>query len=296
MRLEVLPNRLVESTFLRGICQAENFLGDHSIADIASQRIGRLAQTRSRIRRALEQRGAAKAPPRPQKHLGEPSKFAVGSWVRVLDEDRLRKTLDARYATGGLVFCHQQWAYCKGVFRVKQHVRRILDDRGHMRPVSRTVNLEGVDCCGIGGGEGCGRYCPLMFRDAWLEPTEAPKPVEALGQLLYARIRSRDEIEATLDARGRLDGLVFMPEMYAHVGRRVRVHARVSVVRELGRWVYVPEPVFVLEGLSCSGGIFGAEGPCDRGCSLLWHIKWLELELPWGVVQDVVKRDQGAGL
>jgi hypothetical protein len=132
-----------------------------------------------------------------------------------------------------------------------------------------------------------------MFRDAWLEPADPPEPLEALGQVLYARVRSRAEIEATLDPEGRLEGLVFMPEMWAHVGRRVRVHARVSVARELGRWVYVPQPVFVLEGLSCTGAIFGADGPCDRGCSLLWHMKWLELELPWGVVPDVVRRNEG---
>jgi hypothetical protein len=116
-----------------------------------------------------------------------------------------------------------------------------------------------------------------MFRDEWLEP--APTPASAPAPVPHAagfvRVRSAEEIRATLDERGRTAGLQFMPEMYAHAGRRLRVLARLDSVYELDRAVPVAQPIYVLDGLYCSGAILGEAGPCDRGCRLLWHGDWL---------------------
>jgi hypothetical protein len=69
-----------------------------------------------------------------------------------------------------------------------------------------------------------------------------------------------------------------MPEMERHAGRRVAVLARVAEVRELDRRTPARRPVCVLAGLNCTGAVVGPRGPCDRGCALLWHERWLEIE------------------
>jgi hypothetical protein len=75
-----------------------------------------------------------------------------------------------------------------------------------------------------------------------------------------------------------LDGLRFMPEMYAFAGERFRLGRRVDRVNELDRETRASIPVYTLEGLRCGGAVLGERGPCDRGCSLLWHERWLNFE------------------
>jgi hypothetical protein len=267
---------------LSGRCQAENLLGAHSLSTRLLARIQETAAVRTRIRRALHPK-----PARREGVLGDPSRFPVGSWVRILDEAEIRAKLDDRGTTGGLWFTPQQWAYSKGIFRVQRHIRRIMDDHGKMRAVKETVALEGIDCGGIDGTEGCGRFCPLFFRDAWLEQAESLDhlPPHASPALL-ACVRSRSEIEATLDEHGSLEGLRFMPEMFAYAGKRVLVRACVTRARELGRWVEVRKPIFILEGLQCSGSASARRGPCHRGCSMLWHGAWLHLEVVPSVLMN----------
>jgi hypothetical protein len=284
-RLEEWTNRVAGPAFLRGRCQAQNLLGDHTVETLLVKRVSRTTAVRSRLKQALtapRKNGAAAKSP-----LGSPSKFAPGAWVRVLDEPEIKATLDARDRLGGLEWVPQQWAYCKGIFRVQSVVQRILDDHGTLRPISRTLILEGVDCGGLAGIEGCGRFCPLFFRDAWLAPAESLDGIAdgvTFGAVVHATVRTRAEIESTLDATGRLDGLAFMAEMASYAGRRLRLVRRIKLTREFGQWVHVPKPVFVLEGLHCSGQVLGAEGPCHRGCPLLWHARWLNLEAGAGTL------------
>lgn len=89
-------------------------------------------------------------------------------------------------------------------------------------------------------------------------------------------VRSREEILATLDARGRLDGLPFMPEMLQYCGRQFRVGAvahkacdmivRPGSARRLDRTVH-------LTGLRCDGS---AHGGCQAECNLYWKDAWLK--------------------
>ena len=69
-----------------------------------------------------------------------------------------------------------------------------------------------------------------------------------------------------------------MPEMSKFVGRRFRVLESIPKVFEHDRWVEPRRPIYVLEGLHCSGARIGETGPCDLACSLLWHEDWLLLE------------------
>ncbi len=260
---------------LRSGCPQGNLLGAHTFTELVRSRIQNGLGVRSGIRRAIAGRGAPPAQP-----LGAASHFAAGSWVRVLDADRIRATLDESSRLRGLAFVPAQWNACGGVYRVSKHVRRMRDDKGRMRPISGTVMLEGVTCAGNGPEPaGCGRHCPLMFRDEWLEPAEAPRrqPGGAFAGV-RAHVRSLEEIRRGLDLHGRRDGVTFMPEMEQYAGRRFHVAGQLRQVFELDRWVEARAGIYILGGLHCGGAGMGARGPCDRSCALLWHEDWLILE------------------
>ena len=269
-----LPERMRDlRTPLRSGCQKADVLGDHSLFERAKGRVENGLGIRSGLRRLL-----ASKPPAPR--LGAESRFAEGRWVRVIDEERLRATLDAKSRLRGLVFVPVQWETCGRVYKVVKHVRRMKDDHGRMRSIADTVLLEGVTCAGRGPGPaGCGRHCSLMFRDDWLEPakppTRAPTPT---FEGMRAHVRELDEIRAGLDLHGRRDGVTFLPEMEQHVGKRFHVASRLPQVYEYDRWLPPRGAVHILDGVHCSGTGIGSDGPCDRACALLWHEDWLILE------------------
>ncbi len=250
-------------------CQRLNIIGTHTLLQRARGRIEDGLGIKTGIKRLLR-------PPAARPHLGERARFREGQWLRVVDRERMKELLDERSRSRGLVFVPEQWGYCGGVYRVEKVVQRIVDDHGRFRPVSRTVLLAGVDCGGLSGSAGCGRHCPLMFREEWLEPAEAPEGAAASGPVEYVLVRSAEAIRATLDWQDKRDGLMFMPEMAAWTGQRMRVLRRVETVYEYDRYSAPPRPIYILAGASCCGSIYRAAGPCDRGCPILWHADWLE--------------------
>jgi hypothetical protein len=88
-------------------------------------------------------------------------------------------------------------------------------------------------------------------------------------------VRRLEEILATLDERGTLDGLPFMPEMIGFCGKRFRVYRRVD---KLNDWVdhtglrRVRNTV-LLEGLHCDGS---AHDGCQARCHIRWNEAWLK--------------------
>jgi hypothetical protein len=88
-------------------------------------------------------------------------------------------------------------------------------------------------------------------------------------------IRSKEEILRTLDKNGCLDGLPFMPEMFAFCGRKIRVakraHKTCDTVNDYkGRRM---ERAVHLEGSRCDGQ--GHSG-CEAGCMIFWKEAWLK--------------------
>jgi hypothetical protein len=240
----------------------------HSFVAVARERMAAGLGLRAAARSLVTRR-------KPSIRLGAPSRFAEGAWVRVKSEARVRETLDARDRLRGLWFVPAQWAYCDGVYQVSRVVRRMLDDHGTMRAISRTVLLDGPSCGGVHGDAGCGRYCPMMFRDDWLEPAEAPAeaPPPSTGKV---RVKSVEAIEATLDRHRRHDGIRFMPEMRDFAGAVVDVDQRVTRVFELDAWRPLTIEAFLLRGLACTGAALGDDGPCHRACPFIWHGDWVE--------------------
>jgi hypothetical protein len=102
----------------------------------------------------------------------------------------------------------------------------------------------------------------------------APTHTAALRVGQWVEVRSADEIARTLDERGQLDGLPFMPEMAALCGQRLRVVRRADKtcvegyygLRRLGDAVF-------LDGARCDGA---AHDGCQRRCLIFWREAWLK--------------------
>jgi hypothetical protein len=90
-----------------------------------------------------------------------------------------------------------------------------------------------------------------------------------------AEVRTEQEILATLDDQGAIDGLPFMPEMLEFCGKRFRVEKRAD---KTCNTITVPESrrlhdAVHLEGLRCTGE---AHGGCQAQCFLFWKEAWLK--------------------
>lgn len=91
----------------------------------------------------------------------------------------------------------------------------------------------------------------------------------------WVEVRSREEILSTLDERGRLDNLPFMPEMLDYCGQRLRVFKRADKTCEYTRgWSIRRMTNSVhLEGARCNGS--GHDG-CQAACLIFWKEAWLK--------------------
>lgn len=90
----------------------------------------------------------------------------------------------------------------------------------------------------------------------------------------WVEVRSREEILATLDARGELEALPFMPEMLQYCGRRVQVVKRAHKTCDPGSGLAARRMASAvhLAGVRCSGE---AHGGCQAGCLIFWKQSWL---------------------
>jgi hypothetical protein len=88
-------------------------------------------------------------------------------------------------------------------------------------------------------------------------------------------VRSLEEILETLDARGTLDALPFMPEMATFCGRRFRVFRRAEKINDYvtGAGLCRMRDTVLLERLRCDGQYHGG---CQACCHLLWKEAWLK--------------------
>jgi hypothetical protein len=92
------------------------------------------------------------------------------------------------------------------------------------------------------------------------------------GELV--EVRARDEIVATLDADGKLDGLPFQPEMLDLCGGKFNVYRRAEkVFLDMHYRVAALKDTVLLADLRCDGKDHGG---CKMGCLLLWKEAWLK--------------------
>ncbi len=88
----------------------------------------------------------------------------------------------------------------------------------------------------------------------------------------WVEVRSPAEIEATLDAEGRLDGMPFMPEMLAHCGQRLQVFRRANKTCVEGYGLRRMRDTVLLDEARCDGA---AHDGCQRNCLIFWKEAWL---------------------
>jgi hypothetical protein len=123
-----------------------------------------------------------------------------------------------------------------------------------------------------------GRGSPSLFR------TVAPCAKTPTGRLdLQAgemvRIKSKIEIEATLDKTARNRGLSFDPEeMAPYCGGTYRVRSTVTrIVDEFtGKMRYMKQPCIILEGVVCNADYASCRLNCPRAFYSYWRELWLE--------------------
>lgn len=91
----------------------------------------------------------------------------------------------------------------------------------------------------------------------------------------WVEVRSKEEILQTLDVNSCLEGLPFMPEMFAFCGKQFQVSKRAHKTCDppnglLGR--RMPNAVH-LDDLRCDGA---AHGGCQHNCLIFWKEQWLK--------------------
>jgi hypothetical protein len=89
------------------------------------------------------------------------------------------------------------------------------------------------------------------------------------------RVKSRAEIQATLNRWNRLKGCDFMEEMWAYCGTSQRVLKRVEkFLDERTYRIKRCQGIVILEKVMCGGT--RDLGACDRCCFFFWREEWLE--------------------
>jgi hypothetical protein len=91
----------------------------------------------------------------------------------------------------------------------------------------------------------------------------------------WVDVRTKEEILRTLDKKGQLEGLPFMPQMFQYCGQRLRIYKRAHKTcdtvndykgRRMNRAVH-------LEGIRCDGAAYGG---CQAACLIFWKEAWLK--------------------
>ena len=95
----------------------------------------------------------------------------------------------------------------------------------------------------------------------------------------WVEVRSKEEILATLDENGRLEGLPFMPQMLQYGGQRFQIFKRAgktcSEVLGPKGVIYVSRRLHDTVHLEhrCDGRTYGG---CQAGCLMFWKEAWLK--------------------
>lgn len=90
----------------------------------------------------------------------------------------------------------------------------------------------------------------------------------------WVEVRSKEEILATLDNNGRMEGLPFMPQMFQYCGHRFKVYKRAHKTCDFvytGHSRKLPDGVHL--DLRCDGKAYGG---CQHACLLYWKDAWLK--------------------
>ncbi|MEN6462563.1 MAG: hypothetical protein ABFC94_14500 [Syntrophomonas sp.] len=256
------------------------------------------------ITRALVLKTEEKSAPSEPVIITPAEPLKAGDWVRVRLEDEITATLDqnGKFKGCGFMKNNGQNIYCGSEQRVHSIVNLFIDERdmSKARKAKGLVMLEGVMCEGGQGIGRCDRSCLMFWREEWLQKIER-SPSQPENQTIHTRpggktssslksanvlskafkagdlvrIRSKEEILATLDQNGKLGGCSFISNMVPYCGSRHRVLKPMErYFSEIDNKVKTCKGLFILEGVTCNGET--RFGHCDRSCLVFWREEWLE--------------------
>ncbi len=108
------------------------------------------------------------------------------------------------------------------------------------------------------------------------EITEIEIPTFSVGDVIT--VRSREEISRSLDSLRMCDGCLMMDQMWDFCEGKFNVLKKViNFFDEYKFKMYKSRaPLYILDGLICSGQGTSFGNRCDRSCYLLWHGSWLK--------------------
>jgi hypothetical protein len=109
-------------------------------------------------------------------------------------------------------------------------------------------------------------------------PSAPPEPLLELQPGEWVRVKSKEEIGATLNPKGRNRGLWFDREMVQYCGNVYRVRRRVSKIIDepTGRVLELKNDCVTLEGVVCKGEWSPGRWLCPRAIFPYWRECWLE--------------------
>jgi hypothetical protein len=116
---------------------------------------------------------------------------------------------------------------------------------------------------------------PYPFIVGKAEKGKTPKITLDVQPGDLVRIKSKEEIEATIDETSRNRGLTFDPEMAMYCGRTARVQARIThlIEERTGEMLDIKSDCIVLEGVVCASDYHRF---CTRAIYTYWREAWLE--------------------
>lgn len=94
----------------------------------------------------------------------------------------------------------------------------------------------------------------------------------------YVRIKSKTEIEQTLDETAKNRGMFFDWEMIPYCERVFKVRSRVSKIidESTGKMLHMKQPCIVLDGVVCTSQYSPSRLMCPRAITPYWRELWLE--------------------
>jgi hypothetical protein len=111
-------------------------------------------------------------------------------------------------------------------------------------------------------------------------PVDQPTPNASLdlqpGE--WVRIKTPEEIRATLNVHGRNRGMWFDQEMIKYCGNTYAVDMRVTrlIDEKTGKMLTMKSPCIQLDGVYCQGECTAHRIGCPRGTNTYWREVWLE--------------------
>jgi hypothetical protein len=89
------------------------------------------------------------------------------------------------------------------------------------------------------------------------------------------KVKTKQDIILTLDEENKLDGLLFMDQMFNYCNQEHRICKIVKHIY-MKKMIAPTAPLYILHELRCDGTSESFSQRCDRTCNLVWHESWLE--------------------